>query len=246
MVYADINMNAARWADDTPCINPAVIMYNTAKSSNALTKSASGDGTGPDLHQDLLMDDAIEQPDDTIDDTMDDGGPPTNPEVIRCKLSFAIAAHKTVPTGKEFVAVARIPYNQTIQQENPFVNAQGKAYHYDPEIRRPRFNTSITLTPNELANAACNDQSFVVHVTNGTSFAPAGNYLIYRLKRSGPGTRNLRFEATWDSGKGVTGTASYDLKSMVAHDDCEVTAYTWNQKILLDTLWPEWTNYIEC
>jgi hypothetical protein len=233
MVHNDINMNATGGEDTIPCINPTAIMYNTASRSSACI-----DDTSPYPYQDILMYDAMEQPGVTIDDITDmgsqpyvkngtdDGGSPANPKVIRCKLYFLVAAHKIVQTGKEFVAVARIPYGKTREEENPFVNAQGKAYHYVPEMRHRQFNTSIPLTATELAGAVCDDQAFVVHKEIGTSCAPAGTYLVYRLKRTEPGIRNLRFEATWDWGNGVTGIASYDFVALTAQDGCVSKDYS--------------------
>ncbi|KAI1121148.1 hypothetical protein F5Y10DRAFT_272354 [Nemania abortiva] len=250
MVYEDINMNATRGDDATSCINPAEIMYNTSTRSNSIkdnSTSLCNQGVllynAPGQSNANTHDKDIEdQPD--IEDGMEYGVPSAGPAMIRCKLFFLVAAHKTVQTGKEFVAVARIP--KARHEENPFVKAQGKAYHYIPEAKHRQFNTSIPLTAGELAGAAYNDEAFVVHKAAGSSCAPAGTYLVYRLKRTEPGTRNLRFEATWELGNGIMGTASYDFVALKAEDDHVMKQYTPVQKKLLSDLWPEWENYIEC
>ncbi|KAI1756033.1 hypothetical protein F4782DRAFT_526588 [Xylaria castorea] len=234
MVHGDINMNVARDGDENPCIDPMAIMHY-------------------DMGHSEIISDATKQTNIVVDDTQLDfqpianvgtsyGGPAPISTIIQCKLFFLIAAHKTVQTGKEFVAVARI----TRGHENPFVNAQGTAYHYVPEVKHPQFNTSIPLLRKELAEATCDDRAFAVHKTTGTSCAPAGTYLVYRLKRSEPGIRNLRFEAIWDWGDGYIGKASYDFVFLTAHDDCIMKPYTTLQKKLLNELWPEWEKYIDC
>lgn len=141
-------------------------------------------------------------------------------------------------TGKEFIAVAWIPHGGTKRGENRFVNARGKAYHYIPDGRRRQFNTSIPLSGAELAGAVCDDRAFAVHKTTRTSCAPAGTYLVYKLKHSEPGKRNLRFEATWDWGHGVTAMASYDFVSLTAQDNCSMMPYSkWTLLVLTNLYW---------
>lgn len=122
--------------------------------------------------------------------------------------------------------MARIPHDRTEKWENRFVSAYGKAYHYIPDGRCRQFNTSIPLSEAELAGAICEDQVFSVHKVMGTSCAPAGTYLVYILKRTEPGTRNLKFEATWDWGDGITATASYDFVALTAQDSYSVRPYS--------------------
>ncbi|KAJ2996680.1 hypothetical protein NUW58_g902 [Xylaria curta] len=235
MVYGDINMNIVYNVDGKPCVNPAALMANSIRLSNTVVDEASTNSRP------------------TIEDANGDGAPSTDPEIIRCKLYFLIAAHKTVQTGKEFVAVARITRNK----ENPFVDAQARAYHYIPEGKHRQFNTSTPLTENEMASAVCDDRVFVVHKKVGTSWcvskpfmpiprAPAGTYLVYRLKRFDPGLRHLRFEASWDWGDGVIGKASYDFVFLKAQDSCKMKPYTAIQMRLLSELWPEWQDHLEC
>ncbi|KAI0101685.1 hypothetical protein GGR51DRAFT_574512 [Nemania sp. FL0031] len=257
MVQGDINMNASRSRDVTPCVNPAEIMYDTAERSNPTMNrnNAYMNDINP-YPRDVLLSNAMGQPNTTedkgtmnqpgVEDNTEDGGPSPDPKVIRRKLFFLVAAHKTVQTGKEFVAVARIPYDKNKDDEKLFANVQAIAYHYIPEGRHQQFNTSAPLTTGELAGAACNDQAFAVHKTMGSSCAPAGTYLIYRLKRTDPGIRNLRFEATWDCSNGTTGTASYDFIALKAEDDYIMKTYTKAQKKLLGELWPEWEAFVGC
>ncbi|KAI0865052.1 hypothetical protein F4860DRAFT_343625 [Xylaria cubensis] len=117
--------------------------------------------------------------------------------------------------------VARI----TNGHENPFVNAQGTANHYTPEVKHQQFNTAIPLTRRELAEATSDHRAFAVHKTTGTSCDPAGTYLVYRLRHSESGTRNLNFEAIWDWGNGFVGKASYDFVSLTACDDYAIKSY---------------------
>ncbi|KAI0452130.1 hypothetical protein F5B21DRAFT_527269 [Xylaria acuta] len=251
MIHGDINMNAARDDDENPCIDPTAIMHYTTGHFDTIGDATGMNDTSPYIYQNVSMYDITEQPDVIVDDTQLDfqphanigasnDGPSADAKIIRCKLFFLIAAHKTVQTGKEFVAVARI----TKGYENPFVNAQGKAYHYTPELKHQQFNTSTPLSKNELAGAACDDRAFAVHKRTGTSCAPAGTYLVYRLKRSEPGIRNLRFEAIWDWGGGFVGKASYDFVFLTAHDDYIMKPYTALQKKLLNELWPDWKKHI--
>ncbi|KAJ8133482.1 hypothetical protein O1611_g134 [Lasiodiplodia mahajangana] len=248
-------MNASRGNDATPCIDPAEIMYDTAARSNPAMNRTYVDSTIP-YPRSVLLSNAAEQLNtakdtDTnnqpgVEDSTEVGGSSAAPKVIRRKLFFLVAAHKTVQTGKDFVAVARIPCDKAENDETAFVNVQAIAYHYVPEVKHQQFNTSMPLTARELAGAARNDQAFAVHKTMGSSCAPAGIYLVYRLKRTDPGTRNLRFEATWDSANGTTGKASYDFIALKAEDDYSMKKYTQVQKKLLGELWPEWKKYIEC
>ncbi|KAJ8124095.1 hypothetical protein ONZ43_g100 [Nemania bipapillata] len=232
-------------------------MYNNAPRSDAMVRGTCVDNARPCLHQDMSMHDVMGKLGVAMDDPATDNQPfaengagnskpLADPKVIRRKLYFLVAAHKTVEVGKEFVAVARITHSKTREERNMFVNAHARAYHYTPEMSHRQFNTSTPLTPGELAGATCNDQAFVVHKAVGTSGAPAGTYLVYRLKRTEPGTRNLRFEATWDWGNGITGTASYDFVALTARDDYISREYTPGQRNLLNILWPEWENYTEC
>ncbi|KAI1159269.1 hypothetical protein F5B18DRAFT_666875 [Nemania serpens] len=257
MVHEDINMNAAREDGTNPCINPTTIMYNTSARSGSITRGNHDmNGTSPYHYPDMIFGSIPEQPEAFIDDyntnyqpeaegSTHDSRPSNTPNTIRRKLYFLVAAHKTVQTCKEFVAVARIPHSKTKRGEIRFVNAQGKAYHYIPDGRCRQFNTSIPLSEAELAGAICDDRAFAVHKATGTSCAPAGTYLVYRLTRTEPGTRNLRFEATWDWGDGITATASYDFVALTAHDSRGMRPYTSVQKRLLSDLWPAWEDYIE-
>ncbi|KAI8950691.1 hypothetical protein F4801DRAFT_579189 [Xylaria longipes] len=253
MYHRNINMNAVSGDDENPCIDPALLMNYTTQHLDTIGDTTGINDTTPYIYQNVLMYNTTEQQDVIRDDTLmnfqpplnigpSNGEPPTDPKIIQCKLFFLIAAHKKVQTGKEFVAVARI----TRGHENPFVNAQGMAYHYVPEIKHQQFNTSTLLTNKELAEAEYDDRAFAVHKKTGTSCAPAGTYMVYRLKRSEPGLKNLRFEAIWDWGDGFIGKASYDFVFLTAHDDCTMKPYTTLQKKLLNELWPEWEKHIDC
>ncbi|KAI1118588.1 hypothetical protein F5Y14DRAFT_446950 [Nemania sp. NC0429] len=225
MVHEDINMNAARNDEASSCVNPTTLMYTTAAPPvSNLGGQHNMNGTEDNTHHSGLY---------------------NTPITIRCKLYFIVAAHKIVQTGKVFVAVARIPHGGTSGGDNRFVNAQGKAYHYIPDRRRRQFNTSIPLSEVELAGASCDDRAFAVHKTTGTSCAPAGTYLVYLLRRAESGTRNLRFEATWDWGGGVTAQASYDFVSLTAQDGYNTKPYTSAQQRLLSEVWPEWKDHVE-
>ncbi|KAI0856272.1 hypothetical protein F4860DRAFT_529308 [Xylaria cubensis] len=258
-MYGDINMNVVRDDNENPCVDPTTIMH---MGHSNIISNATSMNTTPYIYQNVSMYDSNNQTDTIVDNAQFHfqshphfqpqpiasvgssyySGPSTSPTIIQCKLYFLIAAHKIVQTGKEFVAVARI----TNGRENPFVNAQGTAYHYTPEVKHQQFNTTIQLTRRELAEAACDDRAFAVHKTTGTSCAPAGTYLVYRLRRSESGARNLRFEAIWDWGNGFIGKASYDFVSLTACDDFAVKPYTALQKKLLNELWPGWEMFIDC
>ncbi|KAI1735512.1 hypothetical protein F4680DRAFT_452980 [Xylaria scruposa] len=253
-MYGDINMNVIGDDNQNPCVDPTAIMQYTMGTSNIIGDPASMNDT-PYIYEDVLMYDTTEQTSTIVDNTQfhfqpipDVGtsyysGPPISPTVIQYKLHFLLAVRKNVQTGKEFVAVARITNGK---KENPFVNAQGTAYHYIPTVKHQQFNTSSPLSQKELAEATCEDRVFAVHKTIGTSCAPAGTYMIYRLKCSESGTRNLRFEAIWDWGNGFVGRASYDFISLTAHDDCVMKPYTALQMKLLNELWPEWEMHLNC
>ncbi|KAI0479776.1 hypothetical protein F4859DRAFT_529932 [Xylaria cf. heliscus] len=246
-------MNAARDHDEDPCINPTAIMHYSTGYSDAIDDFYGKDNRTPYIYRNVSMCGAAEQANNIKHDThlnlkplvpihTSNGEPSRDRQIIQCKLFFLIAAHKTVQTGKQFVAVARI----TKGRESPFVNAQGKTYFYIPETKHQQFNTSTPLSDRELAGAICDERAFVIHKTTGTSCAPAGTYLVYRLNCSVPGVRNLRFEAFWDWGNGFTGKAAYDFVSLTAHDDCIMKPYTTLQKKLLNELWPGWERYMNC
>lgn len=233
MVLGDINMNVAEDNDENPCIDPTEIMQYSTGNFNNIGEASGMNDTSPYLYQNVSMYDTMQQADPIMDNNYmgfpnpgnigpSYGEPSTIPITIQCKLYFLIAAHKTVQTGKEFVAVARI----TRGNENPFVDAQGMAYHYIPERKHQQFNTSTPLSERELSGAACDDRAFAVHKAIGTSCAPAGTYLIYRLKRSESGIRNLRFEAFWNWGDGFVGKASYDFVFLTARDNCTMKPYS--------------------
>ncbi|TRX93376.1 hypothetical protein FHL15_005651 [Xylaria flabelliformis] len=232
-MHGDINMNVVRDDNENPCVDPTAIMNYTMGHSNIIGNATTN--YTPYIYQNELMYDTTDQTDTIVDNTQLHlqpqpfanvgssyySGPSASPTIIQCKLYFLIAAHKNVQTGKEFVAVARI----TNGQENPFVNARGTAFHYSAEVRHQQFNTVIPLSQKELTGAVCDDRAFAVHKTTGTSCAPAGTYLVYRLRRSESGTRNLRFEAIWDWGNGFVGKASYDFVSLTAYDDFVMKSY---------------------
>ncbi|KAI0445302.1 hypothetical protein F4803DRAFT_548250 [Xylaria telfairii] len=250
MVHEDINMNVVIDNEETRCIDPNMIMqYGTG--INNISGASGTNATSPYIYQGSSMYGTMQQADAMTNGIYMNLPAPSNmgpsyvepytaPTIIQCKLYFLIAAHKVVQTGKEFVAVARI----TRGNENPFVDAQGIAYHYIPEKKHPQFNTSTPLSERELSGAACDNRAFAVHKTIGTSCAPAGTYLIYRLNRFEPGIRNLRFEAFWNWGDGFVGKASYDFVFLTAHDHYNMKPYTALQKKLLNELWPEWELHI--
>ncbi|KAI0408821.1 hypothetical protein F4802DRAFT_593693 [Xylaria palmicola] len=239
MVQGDINMNAACNNHVSPCIDPSLIMRNPTEHLDAATYDTDVNGADLYDYQGAPVYDETEQP--VANHGLNESEPSTGAKIIRAKLYFLIAAHKAVQTGKGFIAVARI----TKDHQNPFVDAQGVAYHYIPDTKHQQFNTSTPLSKTELASAVCDDRAFTVLKTTGTSCAPAGTYLVYRLKRLEPGTRNVRFEASWDWGDGTIGQAAYDFVYLTAQHDIGMKSYTSLQKKLLGEIWPEWESYLD-
>ncbi|KAI0206097.1 hypothetical protein F4808DRAFT_408880 [Astrocystis sublimbata] len=164
------------------------------------------------------------------------------PRVIQCKLYFLLASHKKVQTGKEWLAIARVLWDE----KTIFVNARGVAFHYIPEFKRYQFNTTEPLSPMEVMGAQRDDRAITVHKKMGHSCAPAGTYVIFRLNRRDPGKRNLRFEVLWEWGPNIVGRASYNFVFLEAYEKYDMKPYTPFQTNLLDDLWPEWRKHVDC